>query len=135
MGDPYKSLATSHTHGPAATAKHLPSHRPERVRPPQCRDPIVLQTIPLLRMPESEAPHPRPGNPCGVCMEVNDEDGNPLRGHDLGSGGTVQLHWLCSPCIASLCRAHSAGDRIGSAQLRRRAKCKTKTSHSRHCAL
>ena len=32
-------------------------------------------------------------------------------------------------------RAHSAGDRIDSAQLCRRAKRKTKTSHSRHCAL
>ena len=53
-------------------------------------------------MPEGEAPHPRPGNPCGVCMEVNDEDGNPLRGHDLGCGGTEQLHWFCSPCIANL---------------------------------
>ena len=47
--------------------------------------------MPLLRMPEVEAPHPRPGNPCGVCMEVNVEDGNPLRGHDLGCGGTEQL--------------------------------------------
>ena len=35
-------------------------------------------------------------------MEVNDEDGNPLRGHDLGCGGTEQLHWFCSPCIANL---------------------------------
>ena len=56
------SLATSHTHGPAATARHLPSRRPERARPLPCRGPIVLQTIPLLRMPEGEAPHPRPGN-------------------------------------------------------------------------
>ena len=32
-------------------------------------------------------------------------------------------------------RANSAGDRIDSAQLRRHAKRKTKTSHSRHCAL
>ena len=53
-------------------------------------------------MPEGEAPHPRPGNPCGVCMEVNDDDGNPLRGHDLGCGGTEQLHWFCSLCIANL---------------------------------
>ena len=53
-------------------------------------------------MPEGEALHPRPGNPCGVCMEVNDDDGNPLRGHDLGCGGTEQLHWFCSPCIANL---------------------------------
>ena len=53
-------------------------------------------------MPEGEAPHPRPGNPCGVCMEVNDDDGNPLCGHDLGCGGTEQLHWFCSPCIANL---------------------------------
>ena len=96
------SLATSHTHGHAATARHLPSHRPEHARPLPCRGPIVLQTIPLLRMPEGEAPHPRPGNPCGVCMEVNDDDGNPLRGHDLGCGGTEQLHWFCSPCIANL---------------------------------
>ena len=35
-------------------------------------------------------------------MEVNDEDSNPLRGHDLGCGGTEQLHWFCSPCIANL---------------------------------
>ena len=35
-------------------------------------------------------------------MEVNDEDGNPLRGHDLGCGGTEQLHWFCSPCMANL---------------------------------
>ena len=53
-------------------------------------------------MPEGEAPHPRPGNQCGVCMEVNEDDGNPLRGHDLGCGGTEQLHWFCSPCIANL---------------------------------
>ena len=96
------SQATSHTHGPAATAKHLPLHRPERAHPLPCRGPIVLQTIPPLRMPEGEAPHPRPGNPCGVCMEVNDEDVNPLRGHDLGCGGTEQLHWFHSPCIANL---------------------------------
>ena len=30
-------------------------------------------------------------------------------------------------------RSHSAGDRTGSARLRRRAKRKTKTSHSRRC--
>ena len=53
-------------------------------------------------MPEGEAPHPWPGNPCGVRMEVNDDDGNPLCGHDLGCGGTEQLHWVCSPCIANL---------------------------------
>ena len=53
-------------------------------------------------MPEGEAPHPRPGNPCGVCIELNDDDGNPLRGHDLGCGGAEQLHWFCSPCIANL---------------------------------
>ena len=35
-------------------------------------------------------------------MEVNDDDGNPLREHDLGCGGTEQLHWFCSPCIANL---------------------------------
>ena len=96
------SPATSHTRGPAATAKQMPLHRPERARPLLCRGPIVLQTIPLLRMPEGEAPHPRPENPCGVCVEVIDEDGNPLRGHDLGCGGTEQLHWFCSPCIANL---------------------------------
>ena len=56
----------------------------------------------VTRMPEGEAPHPRPGNPCGVCMGVNDEDGNPLRRHDLWCGGTEQLHWFCSPCIANL---------------------------------
>ena len=35
-------------------------------------------------------------------MEVNDEDGNPFCWHDLGCGGTEQLHWFCSPCIANL---------------------------------
>ena len=103
------SLATSHTLGPAATARHPPSHHPERARHLPCKGLFVLQTIPILRMPEGEASHPRPGNPCGVCMEVNDEDGNPLRGHDLGCGGTEQLHWFCSPCSANfwsspLCR-------------------------------
>ena len=96
------SPGTSHTHGPVATARHLLSRRPERARPLPCRGPIVLQTIPLLRMPEGEAPHPRPGNPCGVCMEVNHKDGNPLLGHDLRCGGTEQLHWFCSPCITNL---------------------------------
>ena len=96
------SLATNHRHGPAATARHLPSRRPERARPLLCRGPIVLQKIPLLRMPEGETAHPRLGHPCGVCMEVNDQDGNPLRGHDLGCGGTEQLHWFCSPCITNL---------------------------------
>ena len=96
------NLASSHTHGPAATARHLPLRRPERARPLPCRGPIVLQTIPLLRMLEGEAPHPRPGNPCGVCIGVNDEDGNPLRGHDLGCGGTEQLQWFCTPWIANL---------------------------------
>ena len=33
---------------------------------------------------------------------MNDEDGNPLRGYDLGCGGTEQLHWFCSPCITNL---------------------------------
>ena len=65
--------------------------------------------MPLVRMPEGAAPHPRPRNPCRVCWEVNNENGNPLRGHDLGCGGTEQLHWLCSPCMANfwscpLCR-------------------------------
>ena len=58
--------------------------------------------MPLLRMPEGQATHPWPGNPCRVCWEVNDENGNPLRGHDLGCGGTEQLHWFCSPCIGKL---------------------------------
>ena len=53
-------------------------------------------------MPECEAPHPRPGNLCGVCWEVNDEDGALLRGHDLGCGGTEQLHWFCGLCITNL---------------------------------
>ena len=40
---------------------------------------------------------------------MNDENGNPLRGRDLGCGSTEQLHWFCSPCIANfwsspLCR-------------------------------
>ena len=42
------------------------------------------------------------GNPCGVCKEVNDEDGNLLCGHDLSCGRTEQLHWFGSPCIANL---------------------------------
>ena len=33
---------------------------------------------------------------------MNDEDAAPLRGHDLSCGGTEQLHWFCSPCIANL---------------------------------
>ena len=33
---------------------------------------------------------------------MNDEDGNPLREHDLGCGGTEQLHWFCSPCVTNL---------------------------------
>ena len=96
------SPATSHTHGPAATARHLLSCRLERAHPLPCRGPIVLQTVPLLRMPDGEAPHPRLGNPCGVCWEVNDEDGNPLCGQYLGCGGTEQLHWFCRPCITNL---------------------------------
>ena len=68
----------------------------------QVGGPIVPRTIPLLRMPEGEAPHPRPGNPCGVCWEVNDENGAPLRGHDLDCGGSGQLHWFCGPCIMNL---------------------------------
>ena len=129
------SLATSHTHRPAATTKHLPSHRPERACPLPCRGPIVLQTIPLLRRPEGEAPHPRPGNLCRVCMEVNDGDGKPLRGHDLGCVGIEQLHWFCSPCIANLwsCPLIWRPHRLCTAP--RRAKRKTKTSHSGHCAL
>ena len=65
-------------------------------------DPMVPRTIPLLRIPEGEAPHPWPGNPCGVCWQVNDENGAPLLGHDLGCSGAEQLHWFCSPCIANL---------------------------------
>ena len=33
---------------------------------------------------------------------MNDENGAPLLGHDLGCGGTEQLHWFCSPCITNL---------------------------------
>ena len=33
---------------------------------------------------------------------MNDEDGNPLRGRDLGCGGTERLHLFCSPCITKL---------------------------------
>ena len=61
------SPATNHTHGHAATARQLPSCQPERAHSLPYRGPIVLQTMPLLRMPEGEAPHPLPGNPCGVC--------------------------------------------------------------------
>ena len=50
-------------------------------------------------MPAGGAPHPRPGNPCGVCWEVLDENEDPLLGHDLGCGSAEQLHWFCSPCI------------------------------------
>ena len=66
-------------------------------------DPATPPPPPPWRAPTWALPDPgpRPGNPCGVCMEVNDEDGNPLRGHDLGCGGTEQLHWFCSPCIAN----------------------------------
>ena len=53
-------------------------------------------------MSEGEAPHPRPGNPCRVCWEVNNENSALLRGHDLDCGGTEQLHWFCSPCIMNL---------------------------------
>ena len=35
-------------------------------------------------------------------MEVNNEDSNPLRGHDLGRGGVEQLHRFSGPCIANL---------------------------------
>ena len=40
---------------------------------------------------------------------MNDKKGNPLRGNGLGCGGTKQLHWFCSLCIANfwlcpLCR-------------------------------
>ena len=80
----------------------MPLCHPERAQSLPYRGLIVLQTIPLLRMPEGEAPHPRRGNPCGVYWEVNNEDGNPLGGHDLGCGGTEQLHWFCSPCIKNL---------------------------------
>ena len=51
------------------------------------------------RMPAGEAPHPRPGNPCGVCWEVLDENGAPPLGHDRGCHSAEQLHWFCSPCI------------------------------------
>ena len=53
-------------------------------------------------MPAGEVPHPRPGNPCGVCWELNDENSAPLREHYLGCGGTEHLHWFCSPCITNL---------------------------------
>ena len=96
------SPATNHTHGHAGTARHQLSFHPQRAQSLPYRGPIVLQTLPLLRMPKGEAPHPRPGNPCGVCWEENDGDSNPLRGHNLGCGGTEQLHWFCSPCITNL---------------------------------
>ena len=53
-------------------------------------------------MPAGEAPHPPPGNPCGVCWEILDEKDAPLLRHDLGCGSTEQQHWFCSPCIAHL---------------------------------
>ena len=95
------SPATNRTHGHAATPRQLLLCHPERAHSLPLTGPIVLQTMPLLRMLEGEAPHPRPGNPCRVCLEVNDENVNPLRGHDLGCGSTERLHWLCSPCIAN----------------------------------
>ena len=33
---------------------------------------------------------------------MNNENGAPLRGHDLGCGSTEQLHWFCSPFITNL---------------------------------
>ena len=50
-----------------------------------------------------------PTHPSGVCWEVNDKNGAPLLGQDLGCGGTEQLHWFCSWCITNfwscpLCR-------------------------------
>ena len=95
------SPATNHTHGHAATARHLPSCHPERAHSVPYRGPMVLQTIPLLRMPEGEVPHPRPGSPCRFCWHMNDEKGDSLRGHDLSCGDTEQLHWFCSPCIVN----------------------------------
>ena len=53
-------------------------------------------------MPEGEAPHPRPESQCRVCWEVNDKNGAPLLGHDLGCRGMEQLHWFRSPYITSL---------------------------------
>ena len=40
---------------------------------------------------------------------MNNKKGNTLRGHDLGCGGSEQLHWFCSSCMATfwlcpLCR-------------------------------
>ena len=61
-------------------------------------DPILPRTVPFLRMHDGEAPHPLPGNLCGVCWEVLDENGAPLLGHDLGCGCAEQVHWFCSPC-------------------------------------
>ena len=53
-------------------------------------------------MPKGEGANPLPGNPRGVCLEVNNENGALLRGHDLSCGGIEGLHWFCSPCITNL---------------------------------
>ena len=85
-------------------------------------------------MPEGEAPHPRPGNQCGVCWEVNDENGNLLRGHDLGCGGTEQLHWFCSPCIANLwsCPLCRRPHRLCTAPPPRKTEAEDLTLHTLH---
>ena len=132
------SPATNHTHGHAATAKQLPSphtaHRttPEHAHSLPYRGLIVPQTIPLLRMPDGEAPPPQPGNPCGVCWEVNDENSNPLRWHDLGCGGPEQLHRFCSPCIANLwsCPLCRRPHRLCTAPLPRKTQAKDLTLHT-----
>ena len=85
-------------HRETATAPPTTPHCTEARALPYS-DLIIPRTIPLLRMPDSEAPHPRPGNPCGVCCEVLNENGALLLGHDLGCGGAEQLHWFCSRCI------------------------------------
>ena len=134
------SAATNHTHGHAATTRQLPSHHPPRRTTPKrahslpCRGPIVPRTIRLLGMPEGEAPHRRPGNQCGVCWEVNKENGAALRGHDLGCGGTEQLHWLCSPCITNLgsCPLCRRAHPLCTAPPRRETQAEGLTLHTLH---
>ena len=85
-------------HRETATAPPTTPHCTEAPALPHSA-PIVPRTVPLLRVPDGEAPHPRPGIRCGVCWGVLDENGAPLLGHDFRCGGAEQLHCFCSRCI------------------------------------
>ena len=66
---------------------------------------------------------------------MNDENGNPIRGHDLGCAGTEQLHWFCSPCIANLwsCPIFPATAlTLHSSAAARNASQKTHAPHTAH---